>query len=94
MFTGLTEEKLMEQSRPGIEKRIKGRVALEAVAEAENIEVTEEELEKEFADMAEQYRTEAEKIKEMMGEQEIKMIKKDVRIRKALDFVVDNAKEK
>ncbi len=94
MFTGLTEEKLMEQSRPGIEKRIKGRVALEAVAEAENIEVTEEELEKEFADMAEQYRTEAEKIKEMMGEQEIKMIKKDVCIRKALDFVVDNAKEK
>ncbi len=94
MFTGLTEEKLMEQSRPGIEKRIKGRVALEAVAEAENIEVTEEELEKEFTDMAEQYRTEAEKIKEMMGEQEIKMIKKDVRIRKALDFVVDNAKEK
>ena len=94
MFTGLTEEKLMEQSRPGIEKRIKGRIALEAVAEAEKIEATDEDLDKELADMAEQYRTEVDKLKEMMGEPELKMIRKDIRIRKALDFVVDKAKEK
>jgi len=94
MFTGLTEEKLMEQSRPGIEKRIKGRIALEAVAEAEKIEATDEDLDKELADMAEQYRTDVDKLKEMMGEPELKMIRKDIRIRKALDFVVDKAKEK
>ncbi len=94
MFTGLTMEKLMEQSRPGIEKRIKGRIALEAVAEAEKIEAEQEDVDKELADMAEQYRMEVDKLKEMMGEKEVELVKKDIRIRKALDFVVDKAKEK
>ncbi|MBP5607977.1 MAG: trigger factor [Lachnospiraceae bacterium] len=94
MFTGLTMEKLMEQSRPGIEKRIKGRIALEAVAEAEKIEADQEDVDKELADMAEQYRMEVDKLKEMMGEKEVELVKKDIRIRKALDFVVDKAKEK
>ena len=94
MFTGLTEEKMMEQTKPNIEKRIKGRIALEAVAEAENIEVSEEEINTELSDMAEQYKMEVEKLKELMGEAELKIVKKDIRIRKALDFVVDKAKEK
>ncbi len=94
MFTGLTEEKLMEQSRPNVERRIKGRVALEAVATAENIEATDEDLDKEISEMAEQYRMEADKLKGMMGDQEKKLVKKDIRVRKALDFVIENAKEK
>ena len=94
-FTGLDEEKMVEQSMPNIEKNIKARLALEAVARAEGFEASEEDIEAKFAEMAEQYRTEVEKIREMMGgDAEKKMIRKDITIQKALDYVVENAKEK
>ncbi|MCR5251689.1 MAG: trigger factor [Lachnospiraceae bacterium] len=94
-FTGMDEEKMIEQSMPSVEKNIRARLALEAVARAESMEATEEDLEAKYKEMAEQYRTEVDKVRDMMsGEAEQKMLRKDIVIQKALDFVLENAKEK
>ena len=93
MFTGLNREKMAENSRPGIEKRIKSRLVLEAVAKAEGIVASDEDYEKELNEMAEQYKLEVENIKGMIRPQDEKMMRKDIEIQKALDFVVENAKE-
>ncbi len=92
-FTGLNVQMMLEQVKPQAEKRIKSRLVLEAVAEAEKFEVTEEDLEKEFARMGEIYQMEAEKVKEMLDEYHVEQIKKDLAIQKAVEFVVENAKE-
>lgn len=93
-FTGLTPEKMMEQVKPQAEKRIKSRLVLEAIVEAEKIEATEDEYQAELDKMAQQYQMELDKVKEMMGENEKKQIMEDLAVQKAVAFVVDNAKEK
>ena len=93
-FTGLTKEALLEQMKPQAEQQIKSRLVLEAVAKAENLEVSEEEYTDEIKKMAEAYRMSEEKMIEMIGAFEEKAIKGDLRIKKALDFVVENAVEK
>ena len=93
-FTGLTYEHMMEQVKPQAERRIKSRLVLEAVAAAENIEATEEDFDAEVKRMAEGYKMEADKIKELMGEQGKKQIMEDLAVRKAVDFVVSEAVEK
>lgn len=93
-FTGLTAEKLLEQMKPQAEKNIKSRLVLEAVVKAENIEATDEDFENEIKRMAEMYQMEADKLKDLIGEEEQKQIKLDVAIQKAVDLVVKEAKEK
>lgn len=93
-FTGLTSEAFLEQMKPQAESRIKQRLVLEAVAAAEKMEATEEEYKEEIKKMAEAYQMEAEKIEEMIGEFEQKAIKSDICVRKAVEFVVAQAKEK
>ena len=94
-YTGQTREQFLEQLKPQAEQRIRNSLVLEAVAEAENIEVTEEDLEKEYRKMADQYRTPVENVKKLFENEDMKGdLKKDVRIRKAADFITDNAKEK
>ena len=80
--------------KPQAESRIKTRLVLEAVAAAENMVVSEEEYKDELKKMAEAYQMEVEKIEEMIGSYEEKGIKSDISIRKAVDFVVAEAKEK
>lgn len=92
-FTGLTVEKLMEQIEPNAKKRIESRLVLEAVVKAEGLTASEEDYEKELARMAEAYKMEVEKIKEIIDEKGKKQIMEDLAIQKAVDFVVDNAKE-
>lgn len=92
-FTGLNEQMMIEQIRPQAEKRIQSSLVLEAIADAEKFEVTEEDLEKEYARMAEIYQLEVEKVKERLDDYHIGQIKKDIAVRKAVDFVVENAKE-
>lgn len=92
-FTGMDARKFMESLKPQALKRIQSRLVLEAVAKAENIEVTEEELEKEFTQMAALYQMEADKLKELIGEKEKEQIKADIAVQKAVDFVVAEAKE-
>ncbi|MCM1263217.1 MAG: trigger factor [Butyrivibrio sp.] len=93
-FTGTSYEKMLEQVKPQAETRIKSRLVMEAVAAAENIEVTDEEYEEEIKTMAEVYQMETAKVKEMLSKKEAENIRKDLAVKKAVDFVVENAKEK
>jgi len=80
--------------KPEATKRIQTRLVLEAVVKAENIEATEAELEEEIGKMAELYKMDIEKIKEVMGENETKQIKEDIAIQKAVTFVTEASVEK
>ena len=92
-FTGTTPQMLLEQIKPQAEKRIKSRLVLEAVVAAEGITVTEEEFEAEVTRMATSYMMEADKVKELLGEGGKKSVMEDLAINKAVEFVVENAKE-
>ncbi|MBP3325419.1 MAG: trigger factor [Coprococcus sp.] len=89
----VTEEAFMERIKPDAESRIKSRLVLEAIVDAENIEATDEELDKELENMANQYQMKLEDVKEFMGDAEKNSIKKDIAVKKAAAFVVENAKE-
>ena len=93
-FTGMNANSFMENLKPQALKRIQCRLVLEAVVKAENIEVSEEELDKEFDTMAQNYRMEKDKLIELVGEKEKEQIKMDIAVQKAVDFVRDAAKEK
>ena len=93
-FTGLTAEKMMEDMKPQAIKRIETRLVLEAIAKAENIEITDEKVDEELAKMAESYKMEVEKLKEFMGENEKKQMKEDLAVQEAVTFLVENAVEK
>ena len=92
-FTGMTADKMMEDLRPQAVKRIETRLVLEAVAKAENIEISDEKLDEEIAKMAETYKMEADKLKEFMGESEKKQMKEDMAVQEAVTFLVENAEE-
>lgn len=94
-FTGLDGQKMLEQTKPQAEKRIKSRLVLEAVAAAEGIVASEEDYENEIARMAEVYNMEADKVKETLGDNEKarKQLMDDLAVTKAVEFVVSQAKE-
>ena len=91
-FTGMTQEKFMEDLKPQAKKRIESRLLLEAVVAAENIEATDDELNAEIAKMAEMYQMEAEKLQGFMGDAEKEQMKKDIAVQKAVDLLVAEAK--
>ncbi len=93
-FTGLTAEALLEQMKPQAVKRIQSRLVLEAIAKAEAIEVTEDDINKEIDNMAAQYQMEADKLKEFMGDAEKEQMKMDIAVTKAVELVVNEAVEK
>ena len=88
-YTGLDLDKLREQMRPQAEKQVKARLALETVAKAEAIEVTEEELEAEYELIANAYKIEKDQVK---GQIDDAMVKADVSVRKAMQVIKDNVK--
>ena len=92
-FTGMDAQKFFDSLRPQALKRIQTRLVLEAIVKAENIEVTDEELEKELNEMASMYKMEVDKVKEILGESGIENVKADVAVQKAVDLVVSEAKE-
>ena len=92
-FTGMTAESMMEELRPQAVKRIETRLVLEAIAKAENIEITDERIDEELAKMAEAYKMEVEKLKEFMGENEKEQMKMDLAVQEAVTFLADNAVE-
>ena len=92
-FTGMTPAMLLEQVRPQALKRIQSRLVLEAVAAAEKMEVSEEEFEEELKTMGEVYQMEPDKVKELLGENGAKQVREDLCIKKAVEFVVEHAKE-
>ena len=86
-FTGTTAEQMMEDLKPQAVKRIETRLVLEAIAKAENIEISDEKLDEEIGKMAEAYKMEADKLKEFMGENEKKQMKEDMAVQEAITSV-------
>ncbi|TCP32211.1 trigger factor [Scopulibacillus darangshiensis] len=94
-FSGTDQDGLKDQMKDDAEKRVRANLTLEAIAKAENIEVSEEEVEKELEKMAESYKIELDQVKQMIAMQGgSDVIKSDLKLRKALDFLVDNSKVK
>lgn len=91
-MTGRDVAELREERRADAEKLVKSSLVLEAIAKAENIEVSEEEFNVELATMAAMYNMDVEKIKSSLRENDIEDIKGQVKIRKTIDLLVDNAK--
>ena len=91
-YTGQTMDKLLEQVTPDAEKRIKTRLVLEKVAEAENIQVSDEDYNSQIEKMAADYNTDAEKFKKFIDESQETQIKEDMKVQKAIDLLVDQAK--
>ncbi len=92
-YTGLTAEMLLDQMKPQALKRIQSRLVLEAIAKAEAIQVSEEELEKEIQDMAASYQMEADKLKALLTDKDKENMKSDIAVSKAADLVAESAKE-
>ncbi len=92
-ITGLTAEKMMQDMRPQALKRIQSSLLLSKIAEVEDIQVTEEDIENELKDMAETYQMEIDKLKELMGEADTDRMKDDLKVRKALDLLRDSGVE-
>lgn len=93
-FSGMTVDGLMEQVRPEAIQRIQTSLVLEKIAEEEKIEVSEEDLSAEIEKMAAGYGLEADKLKEMIGENEKESIKRELALSKAADLVMENVKER
>lgn len=92
-FTGTNVQMLLEQVKPQALTKIQSRLVLEAIVAAEGIEATEEEFQSDIKEMAAMYQMDVEKALEVLGENGKKQVMEDIAIRKAVAFVVENAKE-
>lgn len=92
-FTGMTADKMREEMKPQALKRIQTRLVLEKIAETENIQPSEEEVNEEIGKMAEMYKMEVDKLKELLGDRELEQMKKDMAVQKAVTLVADEARE-
>lgn len=90
-FMGQTMESLREVYKPEAEKQVRGRLILEAIANAENFEISEEDVDAEVARISAQYGMPLEQLKSVMRAEDIEGIKGDIRTQKALDIIVDTA---
>ena len=93
-FTGKTTGEFRDEIKPEAEKAVKTRIILMGIVEAEKIEVSADEMDEEIKNMAAQYQMTPEQIKEMIGVENLTYLQKDLQIKKAIDFVYDNAKIK
>ena len=90
-FTGMTMDALREQLKDSAEKAVKSQLVLAEIAKAENVEVSDEDVDAEFAKMAEMYGMEVEKVKELMGAN-LEALKADLKTQKTVAVIVDAAK--
>lgn len=93
-FSGMTVDKMKEQLRPEAVMRIQSSLVLEQIVKEENIEPSDEEIDAHLDKMAAAYGMDADKLKEFIGETEKESVKRDVAIEKAVDFILENAKER
>ncbi len=89
-ISGQSEDQLREQMKDDAEQRVKTNLTLTAIADAENIEVSDEDIDKELEKMSEQFNISVEDIKSTLGNTDV--VKNDVRIQKVIDLLIDNAK--
>ena len=92
-FTGSDENMMREQVKPQAEIQIRNQLTLEKIAETENIQVSDEEVDQEIEKMAKAYNMEPDKMKEIIGDEEKENIRKDLADQKAMDLVADAAVE-
>ena len=92
-YTGMTQQKYLETLKPQAKNRIETRLVLEAIADAEKIEISEEEMDAEMQKMADQYQMELAKVKELFGDEEKKQLTQDLAVQKAITLLMDSAKE-
>lgn len=90
-YIGKSPQDFREELREEAARKTKTRMLITAIAEAEKLEVTPEELDKELELMAVQYKLEIDKIKSMLGGDNFAALEKDIKMRKAVDFAYDNA---
>ena len=90
-FTGLTQERMLEDMKPQALKRIQTRLLLEEISKVEDIQVTEERLQEELQKMATTYNMELDKVKEIMGETETARMKEDLAVQEAITLLADTA---
>ncbi len=91
-ITGTTVDSFKEQFKDQATEQVKSNLVLEKIAKEEKVEVTEEDLEKELQSMAEMYGMELDKVKTLIGDNEKESIKEDLKIRKAVEIIAENAK--
>ena len=92
-FTGSTPASLQEQMKPQAMQRIQSRLVLEKVAEVENIQISDEKLDEELTKMAEMYKMELDKFKELVDDYQKDQMKKDLAVQEAVTLMAENAKE-
>ena len=93
-FTGTTADSFKEQFKEQAEQQVKTGLVLGEIAKRENIEVTDEDVENEFKNMAEMYGMEVDKLKEFIKDGEKENLKEELKIKKAVDKIVGAAKVK
>ena len=91
-FTGMSMSQIVDQYKDQAKKRIEGRLVLEAIVEAEKIEINDEDREKGYQELAERYGMEADKVKDFFDEESLSGYDKDLATQKALDLLVAKAK--
>lgn len=91
-FTGQTMDAFRENFKKDAQYQLRSRLVLEKVVEAEGVVVTEEEVEKELANLAERYKMELDKLKESFGTYEREMLENDLKVQKAAEMITDSAK--
>lgn len=87
-YTGMNAEKLREQFRPQAEKQVKGRLALEKIAELENISASDEDVNNEYERIENAYNMPVEQIKQYIDAESVAA---DMKVKKAMDTVKENA---
>ena len=92
-YTGMTIDKLRDDMKEQAKLNIESRLVLEAVAEAEGITIAEEDIEKEIQTMADNYGMPVDSMKTLITDNERKSIETDLKVRKAVDVIIDNSKE-
>ena len=90
-MTGRGLDELREERRADAERLVKSSLVLEAIAEKENVEANDADVDAELEKMADMYNIEVEKIKSSLRETDIEDIKGQIKIRKTLDLLVENA---
>ena len=91
-FTGSTLDDFRNEIKPEAEKRVATRIVLRSIGDVENVEVTDEDLDKELQRMSEAYNTDSENIKKMLGEENLAFFRKDIALTKVMDMLYNEAK--
>ncbi len=90
-YTGETKEEILKRHLKPAEMQVKGRLALEAVAESEGFEVTEKDVKDEYEKIAKNYNMDIEKVAAMFSEKDVLVLKNDLKVNKAFELVMENA---